>query len=364
MNRVDGRRNQSGHSVRVAVVNKGGVSKTRWVGLFRKSQSRPEDIHALRRGIAGKIALVIEVSAKKSHINSATPAVGCRQVPIRIHAVLRSDRDSVGDANSANSRFPRIAGGLRLRVRRGESQNADGESGEDSNSPQGEYYLKLAAGGGGGGSSVAYHKSRQKRKRRKRRIGGRCGRRVGGGCSLRARFWVETRKIIPPSRGFLQIKGVVPSSSCCAGGVPARWRGDSRDGKQPPGIVSSAPPRCVLRSGASHSLQWGGMPALRRRFRNDDGGGFFCGWTGSCCGSMCWPREWSGTHAAAGAAARGGFCFCGLWEVLCVSLRAVAGAGMRSRASRDAFPSGAWERHRFNGGAVAVCFEGCCGRGG
>ena len=34
---------------------------------------------------------------------------------------------------------------------------------------------------------------------------------------------------------------------------------------------------------------------------------------------------------------------------------------MRSRASRDAFPSGAWERHRFNGGAVAVCFEGCCG---
>ena len=59
------------------------------------------------------------------------------------------------------------------------------------------------------------------------------------------------------------------------------------------------------------------------------------------------------------------FCFCGLWEVLCVSLRAVAGAGMRSRASRDAFPSGAWERHNvlfgFVGGAVAVCFEGCCG---
>ena len=37
------------------------------------------------------------------------------------------------------------------------------------------------------------------------------------------------------------------------------------------------------------------------------------------------------------------FCFCGLWEVLCVSLRAVAGAGMRSGASRDAFPSGAGE---------------------
>ena len=32
-------------------------------------------------------------------------------------------------------------------------------------------------------------------------------------------------------------------------------------------IVLSAPPHCVLRSGASHSLQWGVMPALRRRFR-------------------------------------------------------------------------------------------------
>ena len=42
-------------------------------------------------------------------------------------------------------------------------------------------------------------------------------------------------------------------------------------------------------------------------------------------------------------------------------LGAIAGAGVRSGASRDAFPSGAWERHRFNGGAVAVCFEGCCG---
>ena len=46
-------------------------------------------------------------------------------------------------------------------------------------------------------------------------------------------------------------------------------------------IVSSAPSRCVLRSGASHSLQSGVMPAWRRRFRlplsrNDvrnDGGG-------------------------------------------------------------------------------------------
>ena len=34
-------------------------------------------------------------------------------------------------------------------------------------------------------------------------------------------------------------------------------------------------------------------------------GGFFCGWIESRCGGMCWPREWSDTHAAAGAAARG-----------------------------------------------------------
>ena len=33
--------------------------------------------------------------------------------------------------------------------------------------------------------------------------------------------------------------------------IPDIRRGDSRDGKQPPGIVSSAPPRCVLRSGCT-----------------------------------------------------------------------------------------------------------------
>ena len=94
-----------------------------------------------------------------------------------------------------------------------------------------------------------------------------------------------------------------------------------------------------------------------------------------CCGSMCWPRERPATHAAAGAAARGvrgvgGFFHAlGAWErhmtmvwaLLPFVLKAIAGAGVRSGASRDAFPSGAWERHRFNGGAVAVCFEGCCG---
>ena len=39
-------------------------------------------------------------------------------------------------------------------------------------------------------------------------------------------------------------------------------------------------------------------------------GGFFCGWTGSRCGSMCWPVDRPATHAAAGAAARGALIFC------------------------------------------------------
>ena len=86
-------------------------------------------------------------------------------------------------------------------------------------------------------------------------------------------FGLKRSKLYPRQGGFCKLKELSPSSSCCAGGVPDIRRGDSRDGKQPPGIVSSAPPRCVLRSGASHSLQWGGMPALRRRFWNDDGGG-------------------------------------------------------------------------------------------
>ena len=45
-------------------------------------------------------------------------------------------------------------------------------------------------------------------------------------------------------------------------------------------------PRCradVLRSGASHSLQWGVMPAWRRRFRNDDGLGVVVVWTEGIC---------------------------------------------------------------------------------
>ena len=46
---------------------------------------------------------------------------------------------------------------------------------------------------------------------------------------------------------------------------------------------------------------------------------------------------------------------------------AVAGAGMRSGASRDAFPSGAWERHRGGGAllpfVLRVVAGACVGRG-
>ena len=47
-------------------------------------------------------------------------------------------------------------------------------------------------------------------------------------------------------------------------------------------------------------------------------GGFFCGWTGSRCGGMCWPVDRPATHAAAGAAARGAliFCFGGFFHTL------------------------------------------------
>ena len=63
----------------------------------------------------------------------------------------------------------------------------------------------------------------------------------------------------------------------------------------------------------------------------------------------------------------------GAWErhrgggaLLLFVLRVVAGAGMRSRASRDAFPSGAWERHRGGGAllpfVLRVVAGACVGR--
>ena len=158
----------------------------------------------------------------------------------------------------------------------------------------------------------------------------------------------------------MQIKGVVPSSSCCAGGVPARWRGDSRDGKQPPRELFHPRRRAVSCEAALRILSngescppCGGDSGMTMGGRDSFAVGLGAV-AGACVdhgsGQARMPPQSDGTRIA--------FCFCGLWEVLCVSLRAVAGAGMRSRASRDAFPSGAWERHRFNGGAVAVCFEG------
>ena len=90
---------------------------------------------------------------------------------------------------------------LRLRVRRGEDGEGknDGESGENSNSPQGEYYLKLARGGGGKQRCIPQTAS--KTQAPESAHGGRCGRRVCGGCSLRGVYSVETNEIIHLSRG-------------------------------------------------------------------------------------------------------------------------------------------------------------------
>ena len=87
-----------------------------------------------------------------------------------------------------------------------------------------------------------------------------------------------------------------------------------------------------------------------------------------CCGSMCWPRERPATHAAAGAAARG---VRGDWGILLrLDWEPLRGHGLTTGVVRHAC------RHRvtargvfglgglfcgFVGGAVAVCFEGCCG---
>ena len=86
-------------------------------------------------------------------------------------------------------------------------------------------------------------------------------------------------------------------------------------------------------------------------------GGFFCGWTGSRCGSMCWPVDRPATHAAAGAAARGAliFCFGGFFHTLGSGwhervrgggfnpLRgATTGVVMRRRATSGEMARGGW----------------------
>ena len=82
----------------------------------------------------------------------------------------------------------------------------------------------------------------------------------------------------------------------------------------------------------------------------------------ACCGGMCWPVDRPATHAAAGAAARGGFCFgeffCGWTEGGC------GGEGLTTGVVRHACRHRVTARGVFGfvgGGAVAVCFEGCCG---
>ena len=61
---------------------------------------------------------------------------------------------------------------------------------------------------------------------------------------------------------------------------------------------------------------------------------------------MCWPQERPATHAAAGAAARGVLGFGGFFHTL--------GSGQTRMPPQS-------DGTRGGGGAVAVCFEGCCG---
>ena len=64
--------------------------------------------------------------------------------------------------------------------------------------------------------------------------------------------------------------------------------------------------------------------APRGKFRNDGGLGVVAVCFEGGCGGMCWPEDRSGTHAAAGAAARG--VRGGLGDSFAVGLGAVAGA--------------------------------------
>ena len=78
---------------------------------------------------------------------------------------------------------------------------------------------------------------------------------------------------------------------------------------------------CRRRSGSTRGFDFFGLgDSFTRSGETARGGfwfgGFFCGWTGSRCGGMCWPRERPATHAAAGAAARGVFGLGGLFHTL------------------------------------------------
>ena len=138
-----------------------------------------------------------------------------------------------------------------------------------------------------------------------------------------------------------------------------------------------------------------GQPRMPPRERQHEGlggiGGFFCGWTGSRCGS---GRLTTGVVRHACRLRRDGtrrFLVWGIllrldWEPLqepaldhgsgqTRNLSSASerrqmfgvGGGMRSRASRDAFPSGAWERHRGGGAllpfVLRVVAGACVGRG-
>ena len=80
--------------------------------------------------------------------------------------------------------------------------------------------------------------------------------------------------------------------------IPDIRRGDSRDGKQPPGIVSSAPPRCVLRSGCTPPCGGAGEEVL------------VLGDCFICSGAAAREGWFSGLRAASGEDGTRGLVFC------------------------------------------------------
>ena len=98
-----------------------------------------------------------------------------------------------------------------------------------------------------------------------------------------------------------------------------------------------------------------GVWLAKRRFRNDDGLNVVAVCFEGCCGSMCWPADRPGAHAAAGAAARGvrgigGFNpLRGATTGVVIRRRAVSGETARGGFCFERFfhTLGAWERHRI-----------------
>ena len=134
---------------------------------------------------------------------------------------------------------------------------------------------------------------------------------VAGACVGR---WTGQARMPPRERQHEGLGGLGDSFAVGLGAVAGAWV-DHRSGQ------TRMPPQS---DGTRVKALWFfGVGILSHaRERRHEGvfclGGLFCGFVGGvvavcfegCCGSMCWPVDRPGTHAAAGAAARGALIFC------------------------------------------------------